>query len=203
MLSEDDERKAARAPDTRVFALFLDEFNVTPGVNSARVRDAATRFMTEYLRPGDLLHVLKPMDPVTGYRFTRDRSAARSVIEGFEGRKGDYTPRTPFETQFFGRTQAAVEGARAQIVTTGLRELTLAMGELQPARGALVLISEGFVGSPGSERRRLPDWQSLARAASHFNLPIYTFDPRDPAPEPPADAPAPAADRGAGTLQFF
>jgi VWFA-related protein len=201
VLSDEDERKAAREPGARVFALFLDEFDVTPGVNSARVRDAATRFLTEYVRPGDLLHVLKPMEPVTGFRFTRDRAAARSVIEGFEGRKGDYTPRTAFETQYLGRTPAAVEGARAQIVTTGLRELTMKMGELQPARGALVLISEGFVRGPGGERRRLPDWQNLARAASHFNLPIYALDPRDP-PPPTDDSTSTAnTDRGLDTLQ--
>ena len=170
-------------------------------MNSARVREAATRFLDESVRPGDLVHVLKPMDPVTGFRFTRDRAAARAVIDGFEGRKGDYAPRTPFETQYLGRTPGAVDGARAQIITAGLRELTMTMGELRPARGALVLISEGFVGGAGVERRRLPDWQSLARAASHFNLPIYTFDPRDPAPVPDPAAPPAPADRGVDTLQ--
>jgi VWFA-related protein len=194
--SSEDERKAAQDPGTRVFALFLDEFNIAPGVNSARVREAASRFVTENVRPNDLLYILKPMAPLTGIRFTRDRTAARAAIDGFEGRKGDYEPRTAFETQYFGRTPAAVDGARTQIITTGLRELTMAMGELRPARGALILISEGFVKGPGVDRRRLPDWQSLARAASHFNLPIYTFDPRDPAPDAPAQT-----DRGLDTLQ--
>jgi hypothetical protein len=141
------------------------------------------------------------MDPVTGFRFTRDRAAARAVIGGFEGRKGDYAPRTPFEAQYLGRAPGAVESARAQIITTGLRELTMTMGELAPARGALVLISEGFVEGAGVERRRLPDWQGLARAASHFNLPVYTFDPRDPAAAPDAAASPPPADRGLDTLQ--
>ena len=40
-----DERKAAQEAGARVFAVFLDEFNVTPGVNSERVRDAARRFL--------------------------------------------------------------------------------------------------------------------------------------------------------------
>ena len=181
-MTEEDERAAAQDPATRVFAIFLDEFNVAPGVNSARVREAATKFLTESIRPGDLLYVLKPMDPVNGFRFTRDRAAAQATIARFEGRKGDYAPRTAFETQYIGRTPAAVDGARAQIVTTGLREMIMAMGELRPARGAIVLISEGFSGTAASERRRLPDWQGLARASSHFNLPIYTFDPRDPVP---------------------
>ena len=203
IVTEDEERAAAQDPATRVFAIFLDEFNVTPGVNSARVRDAATKFLAESVRPGDLLYMLKPMDPVNGFRFTRDRSAAQATIARFEGRKGDYAPRTPFETQYIGRTPAAVDGARAQIVTTGLREMIMAMGELRPARGAIVLISEGFSGTALNERRRLPDWQGLARASSHFNLPIYTFDPRDPLPPAPPDA-APdetTVDRGADTLQ--
>ena len=196
-----DERKAAQEAGARVFAVFLDEFNVTPGVNSERVRDAARRFLSDYVRPGDLIHVLKPLDPVSGFRFTRDRDAARAVIEKFEGRKGDYTARTPFETQFFGRTPEAVENARAQIVTTGLRELTMKIGDLNPTRGALVLISEGFVKGPGAERRRLPDWQSLARAASHFSLPIYALDPRDPAPVSDDPAAPTVRDRGLDTLQ--
>jgi len=199
--TDDDERKAAQEAGARVFAVFLDEFNVTPGVNSERVRDAAKRFLSDYVRPGDLIHVLKPLDPVSGFRFSRDREAALAVIEKFEGRKGDYTSRTPFETEFFGRTPEAVENARAQIVTTGLRELTMKIGDLKPTRGALVLISEGFVKGPGAERRRLPDWQSLARAASHFSLPIYALDPRDPPPVPDDPAAPAVRDRGLDTLQ--
>jgi len=202
IVTEEDERAAAQDPATRVFAMFLDEFNVAPGANSARVREAATKFLAESVRAGDLLYVLKPMDPVNGFRFTRDRAAAQSTIARFEGRKGDYAPRTAFETQYIGRTPAAVDGARAQIVTTGLREMIMAMGELRPARGAIVLISEGFSATAASERRRLPDWQGLARASSHFNLPIYTFDPRDPLAKPVPDAGGDqTVDRGSDTLQ--
>jgi VWFA-related protein len=198
ILSDADEQAAARDPETRVFALYLDEFNVAPGANSARVRDVANRFVAEYVRPRDLVLVMKPMGPVAALRFTRDRGPVTAAIDAFEGRKGDYEPRSPFEQQYFGRTPATVEGARAQIVTTGLRELTMKLGELRPARAAVVLVSEGFVRAPGGERRRLPDWQSLARAASHFNLPIYTLDPRDPAP---ADPDGTGTDRGQLTLQ--
>ena len=203
IVTEEDERAAAQDPAARVFAIFLDEFNVAPGINSSRVRDAASKFVTQSIRPGDLLYVLKPMDPVNGFRFTRDRAAAQEKIARFEGRKGDYAPRTAFETQYIGRTPSAVDGARAQIVTTGLREMIMAMGELRPARGAIVLISEGFSGTVANERRRLPDWEGLARASSHFNLPIYTFDPRDPVPAPAPEAAAGEApvDRGANTLQ--
>jgi VWFA-related protein len=180
--------------------LYLDEFNVAPGENSTRVRDVASRFVEEHVRPRDLVYVMKPMGPVSGFRFTRDRTGVMEAIASFEGRKGDYEPRTPFERQYFGRTPATVDGARAQIVTTGLRELTMKLGELRPARAAVLLVSEGFARAPGGERRRLPDWQSLARAASHFNLPIYTLDPRPPAPPEPGAADA-AATRELHTLQ--
>ena len=199
--SDVDEIAAAREPSTRVIALFLDEFNVSPGANTDRVREAATRFINEYVRPRDLIYVLKPMGPVNAIRFTRDRAVALAAVTGFAGRKGDYEPRSPFESEFFGRTPGAVESARTQIVTTGLRELTLKMGELRPSRGALLLVSEGFSRPGGVEKRRLPDWQGLARAAGHFNLPIYTLDPGDPEP-PAADADsAPAPDRNQVTLQ--
>ena len=201
----EDVRGAAREPETRVFAIFLDEFNVAPGVNSARVRDAMTRFLTESVRPRDLLYVMKPMTPVSQVRFTRDRGAAQAEIASFEGRKGDYAPRSAFEEEYIGRTPAAVAGARAQIVTTDLRELTMAVGDLQPARAAVVLVSEGFSRAPGRERVRLPDWETLARAASHFNLPIYTIDPGDPVPPEPVppeaeDRPTPRPDRDRTTL---
>ena len=199
--TEAEEERAARDPGVRVIALFLDEFNVSPGLDSQRVRDTATRFINEQLRPRDLLYVMKPMGPVNAIRFTRDRAAALGVVQKFEGRKGNYEPRTAFERQYFGRTPAAVESARVQIVTTGLRELTMRMGELQAARGALVLVSEGFSRPGGAERRRLPDWQSLARAASHFNFPIYTIDPRDPQPAPSDSVNASPPDRNQVTLQ--
>ena len=198
--TDDDEERVAREPDTRVFALFLDEFNVSPGVNSERVREAATTFLRDNVRSRDLVYVMKPMGPVTGLRFTRDRTGALATVASFEGRKGDYEPRTSFEQQYIGRTPAAVDSARAQIVTTGLRELTMKLGDLRPTRAAIVLISEGFVRGPGGERRRLPDWESLARAASHFSIPIYTLDPRD-APAVPQANEAPPADKAGDTLQ--
>jgi VWFA-related protein len=199
VLSDEDEQTAARDPNTRVFALFLDDFNVSPGVNSSRVREAASRFLAEQVRLHDLLHVMRPMTSLNGVRFTRDRARAREAIDSFEGRKGDYAPRTSFETEFFGRMPSAVEGARMQIVTTGLRELTMRIGELRPARGAIILVSERLARTPGAQRRRLPDWQGLGRAASHFDLPIYTFDPGDPPPPDSQDAAAADPGKGSGT----
>jgi VWFA-related protein len=201
IVTEDDERTAARDPDTRLFAVFLDEFNVSAGTNSSRVREAAGRFVADYVRPRDLLCVMKPLGSVTAIRFTRDRAAALAAIESFEGRKGDYAPRTDFEAQYFGRVPAAVESARMQIVTTALREVTMRIGELQSTRAALILATEGLVNTSAIDRRRLPDWQTLGRAASHFKVPIYTLDPRDPPPAPADPGRSAVADRGSIALR--
>src|SRR6185436_8124765 len=156
---ESDEERAARQPGTRVFAFFLDEFHVSPGLASDRVRDALNQFVDEKLRPQDLAVVMKPLDAVTAIRFTRDRALLHGAIAGFGGRKGEYAPRTAFEEQYIGRAPAAVAAARRQIVTAGLRELTMRLGELRADRGVVVLVSEGFPRDAPSPRSRGTDLQ--------------------------------------------
>jgi VWFA-related protein len=176
--SADDEERAAREPGTRVIALYLDEFHVSAGASSERVRDAVSRFITEQLRPNDLLIVLKPLDHLTTIRFTRDRDAARKIVESFSGRKDDYTPRTSFEEQYIGTSPQAVRAARAQIVMSGLRALALRMGELDGGLAGIVLITEGFSPDvPRSRDRRLADLQSLVRTASRSRALVYAIDP--------------------------
>jgi VWFA-related protein len=179
-----------REAGSRLFAIFLDEYHVSPGAPSAAIREALLRFVDGEVRPEDRLCVLKPLDSVRSIQCTPDRGAARAAIASVEGRRGDLEPRTAFEREFFGRAPRAVEFARAQIVAAALRELMLRIGELQPPRAALVLAA-GVMSRTAGEGRRLPGWLALARAASHFNLPIYTLDPRPP--EPPPDTPPVAA----------
>ena len=182
-----DERRAAREPGARAFAFFLDEFHVSPGPSTERVRRALTDFVNEKLRPQDLAIIFKPLDAVTSIRLTRDRAGLHGAIDGFAGRKGDYGPRTRFEELYIGRAPAAVSAARRQIVTAGLRELTMHLGELGAERAALVFVSEGFPReNPAASRGRALDLQGVVRASSRFHLPTYTFNP--------ADNPADAAD---------
>lgn len=84
--SDEDEVRAARQPGTRVIAMLLDEFHVSPGEPTARVRAAMRQFMDELVRPSDLLLVLKPLESVTELRFTRDHQAARGRREPPPGR---------------------------------------------------------------------------------------------------------------------
>lgn len=177
--SEADEEGDAKQPGTRVFAFFLDEFHVTPGSGVDRARAAIDEFIDQNLQPRDLAVVMKPLDNVTTIRFTRDRAALHGAVDGFTGRKGDYAPRTPFEEQYIGRAPAAVIAARRQIVTAGLRELSMRLGELQADRGVIVLVSEGFPreAAAGVRTSRLPDVQALARASSRYHVAVYALNP--------------------------
>ncbi len=198
--TERDEERAARQQGTRVFAFFLDEFHVSPGASSDRVRDALTQFIDEKLRPQDLAIVMKPLDSVTSIRFTRDRALLHGAIAGFAGRKGNDAPRTPFEEQYIGRAPASVSTARRQIVSAGLRELVMRMGELEADRGVVVLVSEGFPRDNPVPRGRIQDLQGIVRASSRFHLAVYTINPA--APEEDVATPEERA-RASATLQWL
>jgi VWFA-related protein len=169
-------------PRSRVIALFLDEYHVSPGPATDRVRETLARFIDTQLRPTDRVAVIKPLQPASALRFTADRGALKDAVASFAGRKGDLAPRSAFEEQFIGHAPSAVTAARAQIVTLALTELAVQLGELGADRAALVLVSEGFQrGTQGLSRRqgRLPDLQGVARAASRFHFAVYAFSPDD------------------------
>jgi VWFA-related protein len=187
----EDEVRVAREPGTRLIALYLDEFHVSAGPNTERVRELLGRFVDEQLRPQDLVVVMKPLDHLTSIRFTRDREVIRKAVASFSGRKGEYEVRTPFEEQYVGRSPAAIRIARSQIVMSGLRAVTTRMGELQGGLGGLVLVSEGFMAAvPRSREQRLPDLQGLVRTASRAHVLFYAFNPS----AVPASATADASD---------
>src|SRR5690349_20064060 len=59
--SETDDRTEAKRSDSRLVAVFLDDYHVS-AANSARVRAAMLRFMDESLTPNDLVFVMRPLD---------------------------------------------------------------------------------------------------------------------------------------------
>jgi VWFA-related protein len=174
-----------RAGGARVFAFVLDEFHVAAGAPSERVRQSLASFVATRVGPGDLAVAVKPLDPVIGVQFTRDRDSLLAAIASFDGRKGDLAPRSTFEQQFIGHAPAAVETARTQIVSAALRELSLRLGELGADRGVIVLVSEGFARAPAVRQTRVPDLQGVVRAASRFHLAVYSYNPADRDPASP------------------
>jgi VWFA-related protein len=175
-----DERAQAVRPNTRLFAVFLDEYHVSPA-NSIRVREALTRFVDETLAPSDLLAVMRPLDSIFAIQMTRDRAQLRELIRAFEGRKADYTPRNAYERNYFAGTPARIDQVRAQVTTSALNALAVHLGSLNnEARKTLVVVSEGL---PRLDRRRglesLPTIDSVIRSANRSNVSIYTVDPRE------------------------
>jgi VWFA-related protein len=162
----------------RVFGIFLDEFHVSPGASSEAVRRTLLQFMDVHVRPTDRVVVMKPLDSQLEIALTADRGVWRRAIETFDGRAGDYEPRTAFEEQYIGRAPALVETSRAQIVTSALRALVTRLGEASSGRAAVAFVSEGFAtGGRFTRERRLPDFQSIVRVASRAGVPVYTVNP--------------------------
>lgn len=171
------EQREAQQPGTRLIGLFLDDYHVSPGQSADAARDALARFVEQDIQPDDLVVAMKPLDSLTSIRLTRDRQAIEQAIASFAGLRGNYTPRNPFEREIMGRAPAEVDGARAQVVISGLRALAMHLGRLQEGRKAIVLVSEGFMRPPSRGPERLPDVQSVVRTANRFGVAIYAVAP--------------------------
>jgi VWFA-related protein len=162
----------------RAFAIFLDEFHVAAGVSSARVRAAVQRFLDEHVRPSDRVALMKPLDSQLTIELANDPGAWKAAIETFEGRAGDFAPRSGFEEQYLGRAPELVQASRAQIVTSALRALVTRLGEASTGRSAIAFVSEGFPAPARVDReRRMPDFTAIARLASRSGVAIYALNP--------------------------
>ena len=180
-----------RSPDPaepRTFAFLLDEFHVS-SEDGAAIRDALLRFLDAQLREGDRALVVRPLDPLTLLEPTDDRAEIRRAVAAFEGRKGDFTPRTAFERTYMAQAPAAVAAARAQVVTSALRAIAMALSARPQGRPAIVLVSDGFARVRGS--RDLPaNLQTAVRIANQADAPVYAIAPAVRPPDDP-DTPDP------------
>jgi VWFA-related protein len=173
----DEQFQAARA-GTRLFAIFLDEYHVGPDA-AALARARLTEFVERSLGPRDLVLVVKPLDSLLTLRVTRDRAAILDRIAGFEGRKGQYEPRSALETSLFAGNRARADAVRVQVVISALNAMSMHLGRLNVARKALLFVSEGFQPPP---RRRgegaLPTVDAVVRTANRAAVSMYALDPR-------------------------
>ncbi len=174
----------------RMYVFLLDEFH-TAAEDSPAIREVLQRFVDTRLRPGDLTVVFKPLDALTSIKPSADREELRRAIATFEGRKGDYTPRTTFERNYMAQAPAAVQSARAQIVTSALRAIATAIPQLAASQPAvIVLISDGFARSRTG--RDLPaSLQSVVRVVNRADAPVYAFAPSLPRQVEAEGAPPP------------
>jgi VWFA-related protein len=175
--SDADERAEAARAGVRLFAVYLDEYEVSRD-NTDRVRAALTEFLDDVVAPRDLVVVMRPLDSLLNIHLTHDRAAARAAIAAFSGRKGDYTPANDYERNFIGSDAAAIEQTRAQVTLSALNALAVHLGWASAdARKTLIFVAEGL--SRGMRRRglNLPTLDAVTRSANRFNVAIYPLDP--------------------------
>ncbi len=173
-----DERLDAVEPNTRLLAIYLDEYFVAPA-HTAAVKAALHRLVDDDLGPRDLVAILRPLDSLLTIRLTRDHVALDRAIDAFEGRRGDYTPRTDFERAYIVSNRERADSQRAQSTWSTLNALTLHLANLRAGRSSVLLVSEQA--DPVIRRRGfegLPTSTSVTRTANRSNVSVYVFDPR-------------------------
>src|SRR5262249_32955362 len=91
-----------------------------------------------------MVGVMYPLQPVSTVRMTRNHDAVLAGIQGFTGRKYDYTPRNEVEEQYARYPAETIEQIRNQVSLSALEGLITHMGTLKEGRKALILVSEGY-----------------------------------------------------------
>jgi Ca-activated chloride channel family protein len=170
----------------RLVGMYLDEYHITPGAGVDRAREILTEFVDRELGPEDLIAVMKPLDSLYTIRLTGDREAARRIIAGLEGRKGDYTSRTAYERGYMAGSTDHIETERTQVDISALNALAEQMGSLNNLRKTLLVVTEGF-DAPARRRGQeyLATIDSTIHSANRANVAIYPIDPRPASADPP------------------
>lgn len=183
------------ASASRVFALILDDLHVD--VRRTQVARAAARRLVEQLSPSDLLFVVTTSSSEsTGY-FTRDRRAALRMVDGFMGQRLlNHTVARRLEAP--GEVQHDDSAGRYDHylrLTGTIRDVSLALRDVNGRRKTVILLSEGSSFGAGMENMevRMPKATDRTRvnassgtvrlmnealaAAAAGNVSIYPLSP--------------------------
>ena len=154
---------AKREDVRRTVAILVDDLGMDfPDL--ARARDAVSKFVTEYLREGDLVSIMSTSGGMGVYaQFTTDREVLKSAANSLRWTFQNMAPRflPPGEALMF---QAAAHGAVASAIDV-LRGM--------PGRKSVVLLSAG-----GPMQPREQELEILADAATRSAVSIYPIDVR-------------------------
>jgi VWFA-related protein len=163
--------------DSRIIAIFLDEFHTAPGDAAGRVTAALARIVRSGLAAGDQIVVFKPLDSILTIATSTDHEAAARAIDGFDPRKGDYEPRTPFERTYIAGAPARIDAARGQIAVSALNALATHLASLGDGRKTLVVVADGLGRRARAARGEpLPTLDTVRRAADGGGVAIYTLE---------------------------
>lgn len=171
-------------PGAHLFALFLDEYHVA-AADSARVRALLEDFIQRHTSPRDWFLVVKPLDPLLALSPTRGPASALSAVASFEGRLGDYVPRSAFERELIAADPVRIDRARARIATSAVQAIATRLGQLGATRKAFLIVGQEIVGQEFDPLRALgrlgeplPAIDAIVRAAERGSVSISTLDPR-------------------------
>ena len=162
----------------RLIGIYLDEYYVGAS-QAAAVKAALHHFVDADLAPEDQVAILRPLDSLLTIRLTTDRAALHRAIDAFEGRRGDYVPRTELERSLLAGDRARADVQRAQSTWSTLNALTLHLANLRAGRSSVLFVSEQA--DPIARRRgfeTLPTSSSITRTANRSNVSVYVWDPR-------------------------
>jgi VWFA-related protein len=164
----------------RRVAILLDDYHTSAGINSARARAALLEFVHGSLRQDDVLFVMKPLDPASSLAPVRAVDDLRAAIARFEGRKGNYTPTSPFEAELMSVAPPTAPRQRAQVARAAVQALVTRLAAYEEgaeARKAVIVVSEGFAVEDRGGRERMTTLRSVARSARLSNVAVYVLDP--------------------------
>jgi VWFA-related protein len=130
-------------PENRLFLIFLDDYHTRIG-NSQQIRHTLAKFVGG-LTPRDLVAVLYPLTPIGGVTFSRDHDGTAVAMMNFQGRKYNYNPKYPYESQFAHFPAEFQEQMRNDIVIRSLRSACALLSSLREGRKSLLFVSEGLV----------------------------------------------------------
>jgi VWFA-related protein len=194
ILSLDDQQREAAKEDVRITVIYLDDYH-THLSSSMRIRAPLSNWVRSQ-NPRDLFAIATPLMPTALLTFSHNLNGIASEIQHFIGRKYDYTPKFPVESQISFLSPQEVEQTRNSIVISSLDALCALLGTFRDGRKTLVYVSEGLTGDimntslGGSKSASLSTNAMLAsenlyhdleitfQSASRSNTSIYTLDPR-------------------------
>jgi VWFA-related protein len=160
----------------RVVGIFLDEFHTAPGSAADRARAGLLEFVRTRVTIDDRIAVFKPLDSLLAIKWL-ERDQVIGAIESFQGRQGDYEPRSDFERNYLSGAPERVEAARTQIALSALNALAIHLGTEPRGRRTLIIAGGGL---PRRTRSRgeapLPTLDSVVRAANRNRVAIYPLD---------------------------
>jgi VWFA-related protein len=167
--------------DSRIIAIFLDEFHTAAGDAAQRVTAGLARIVRSGLASGDQIVVFKPLDSILTIATTTDHEAAARAIETFDPRKGDYEPRTPFERTYIAGAPARIDTARGQIAVSALNALATHLASLGDGRKTLIVVADGLVRRARAARGEpLPTLETVRRSADGGAVAFYTLEVNRP-----------------------